>query len=313
MSWGVDTFAKRKHWMLEFVHLPTAKVTGVIQFQAMVTQFKDDYESEWNSESVYGRMDPIETFQRTKRKITLAWDVVARDTAEAKFNMWKVSTLLKFLYPVYEGTSVGSLAAPPLFKFRFMNFVQNSSTGVNKPPTSLSETISTGLLGRVNGFAFEPDLDSGFFDSTAGIVYPQYIKMNCTYTVFHEHNLGWDMNGSPRKGFGNFPYGTKRSGGRGNQTIMPGPHTPPSTDPNFDQDGKKKPDQTGFGGPGTPIPVANSPTEFVGQAKSYFGDDTEMEIEKELQQQEAEERKNSDNVEAANEEVMGGPVLGPRK
>ena len=215
-GWGVDEFAKKKHWMLEFVHLPTATVTGVIQFQAMVTQFQDAYESEWNSENVYGRMDPIETFQRTSRKITLAWDVVARDTREAKFNMWTVSKLLQFLYPVYEGNSAGSLTAPPLFKFRFMNFVQNTSTKVNKPPTSVSEVVATGLLGRVGGFTFEPDLDSGFFDSSSGILYTQYIKMNCVYKVFHEHNLGWDLGGKPRGGFGNFPYGVTRVGGRGN-------------------------------------------------------------------------------------------------
>ena len=46
-----------------------------VDFKAFVTQFEDQYTSEWNEETVFGRMDPIATFKRTGRKINLGWDI----------------------------------------------------------------------------------------------------------------------------------------------------------------------------------------------------------------------------------------------
>ena len=59
---------------LGFLHVPSGATT---YFMAFVTDFSDQFTSEWNEENIYGRMDPIATFQRTGRKITVGWDVPA--------------------------------------------------------------------------------------------------------------------------------------------------------------------------------------------------------------------------------------------
>ena len=67
-----------------------------------MTEFSDDFTSNWNSETVYGRMDPLVTFQNTQREITLGFDVVSDNAAQAQTNIAKVNRLIEFLYPVYD-------------------------------------------------------------------------------------------------------------------------------------------------------------------------------------------------------------------
>ena len=85
---------------LQIQHLPTKKS---VYFKAILTQFEDQYVSDWNTEQVFGRMDPIKTFRGTQRTITLGWDVVAASLDEARDNLSECSTLLAMLYPAYEG------------------------------------------------------------------------------------------------------------------------------------------------------------------------------------------------------------------
>lgn len=160
---------------IEFTHISSGRL---VKFKAWLTDFSDDYESNWNSEEVYGRMDPIQTFHSTKRTINLAWDVVAASEAEAIKNMEDATTLFQMLYPNYSGHS---LKSPPLLRLKFLNLVQDVS---NK---------KKGIVGTVSGFSFAPDIEQGFFDhgQNPGVVYPQTLKMQCTFTCLHSHELGY--------------------------------------------------------------------------------------------------------------------------
>lgn len=119
-----DRYAKGKGLVLEFFHVPSGKI---VKFKALITQFSDKYESGWNSEDVYGRMDPIQTFQGTKRIISLGWDVVAASLEEAKENLQKVTLLLAMLYPTYDGVGGGAstISAAPIFKLSFVNLIKD--------------------------------------------------------------------------------------------------------------------------------------------------------------------------------------------
>ena len=66
---------------------PFAESDSVVSFYAFITSFSDSMNSSWNEEQVYGRPDPIGTFQNTTRKISLAFDVPAGDIIEAKINL----------------------------------------------------------------------------------------------------------------------------------------------------------------------------------------------------------------------------------
>lgn len=87
------------------LHFHSVTTGATVHFKAFLTEFSDTYESEWKDEPTFGRMDPISTFQRTKRNIKLAWDVPAASVEEAKFNLAEAERFISMLYPVYQSIS----------------------------------------------------------------------------------------------------------------------------------------------------------------------------------------------------------------
>ncbi len=118
--------AINKGMVLDFYHVPSGYA---VAFKGMINSFSDQYTSEWNTETVYGRMDPIAAFQGTARTISIEWDVVASSVNEAKLNMSKCETLMSMLYPTYEGATANTINSSPLFKFKFGNFAHDAAAG----------------------------------------------------------------------------------------------------------------------------------------------------------------------------------------
>jgi hypothetical protein len=163
------------HW-IEFYHIPT------VSFKAFLTSFSDDYKSNWNLETVMGRMDPLPTFTNTTRTITVDWDVPAATPSEARQNFQRVQSLNGMLYPSYEN---GVMVGAPLFKVRMMNFVKNESS------SGISGASESGLIAIIDGFSFNPDLDAGFIEESNGQVFPKNIKMSCTMNIQHTSRRGF--------------------------------------------------------------------------------------------------------------------------
>jgi len=197
-----DLIANKKRMVVQFYHLPSGKT---VEFKAFLTQYSDQFESNWNSEDVYGRMDPLETFQGTRRVISLGWAVPSHDFKEAKKNLAKASLLISMLYPAYEkGGGTGAMSAAPLFRMKFVNLIaQPGKAGEG------DDVKTSGLVGRIGGFVYEPDIESGFFVPTDqdGVLFPQTINLDCEFTVFHTHELGWNADDSDlRTGTDAYPY-----------------------------------------------------------------------------------------------------------
>lgn len=200
-----DQLANHRRQFIEFYHVPTDKS---VAFKAFITQFNDSYASDWNDEDAFGRMDPISTFKGTRRIISLGWDVVAASEEEAHRNLERCSLLLSMLYPTYKKQDGGAqtISSSPLFKLKFLNLIENSNIHGGLAKVS-------GLLGKISGLTYDPDLDVGFFDPLNAIspegpnqLYPQTIRLNCEFTVLHQHDLGFDDEGRTQKEFLNFPY-----------------------------------------------------------------------------------------------------------
>ena len=196
-------------YKLEFFHVPTGRT---VAFKAFVNVFQDQFNSNWSSTPVYGRMDDIKTFQGTTRTISVEWDVVAYSEAEADLNLRKCSLLASMLYPVY-GSSPGQLAesgastikASPLLKIKFANLISQ--------PNGRGGAATSGLVGVLASFNYAPDLDQGVFVENAQKLTPQLVKLSCEFTVLHTHKLGWDESGNLRDeqlgSQGGYPYGVK--------------------------------------------------------------------------------------------------------
>jgi hypothetical protein len=165
---------------IEVHHLLTDKV---VRFKAFITTFSDDHQSTWNEQTVYGRMDPMVTFERTSRSIQIEFDVPSYDIDEAKSNFYNLTLLKQFLYPLYEKNSNFSnalaISSSPLVRVRFMNYIVNA------------QDPNKGLLGGLKGIQFAPNYEVGTYLGTDGIIVPKLFKVTLSFTVLHEHTTGW--------------------------------------------------------------------------------------------------------------------------
>ena len=184
-------------------HVPSG---AKLAFPAFITGFSDAYNVNWNAEEVFGRSDPIATYQNTRRAISVSWQVVGFDVDEATENLLRINYLMSMLYPLYEKGAEGkdncgsasTINMGPLLRIKFGNLIQDANNGGP-------------LLGYVNGFTVDPELDEGFFLAnspqntimgTNGTEYvPKSIRLNFEMTVLHEHSLGW-VKGTNETGIG---------------------------------------------------------------------------------------------------------------
>ena len=180
-------------------HIPTGEH---VAFEGWVTDFSDTYTTQWNEEPVYGRMDPLSTYQGTRRQITLGFDIVNDSLTRAQFNMDSIAKFLKFQYPVYENTSLNqqnTLKAAPLLALKWTNLISSPNNKEQK------------LIGYINGgVSYAPDMGEGGFLSGEIVDWardnrplkeremkairnyiPKRVSLNFTFTVLHTHLVGW--------------------------------------------------------------------------------------------------------------------------
>ena len=179
---------------------PFAESDSVVSFYAFITSFSDSMNSNWNEEQVYGRPDPIGTFQNTTRKISLAFDVPAGDIIEAKINLNYINKVKQFMYPAYSSnnanntsTNALSLAKSPLVRIKFANLIQDGD--------------GKGLLGWINSFSATPVIDMGMFNENKKF-YPKVYNVSLDFTPQHEFDLGHVAGTSFKidEKFTKFPY-----------------------------------------------------------------------------------------------------------
>jgi hypothetical protein len=209
---------KNSFFQLQVFHLPTSNMGrneyNMAKFQGWVTEFNDQYSSTWNEEPVYGRMDPLSTFQSTRRQISLNFDVVSENAGAAQDNLIEVNKLITFLYPVYrsgERAKSNTLAAAPLLGLRWTNLAADAATG-------------NYLVGYLKGVNYNPSIaDGGFIntpdvqlpggtelitttgdagndttvikdepEATSAINFiPKTLSISLQFTVLHTHLTGW--------------------------------------------------------------------------------------------------------------------------
>ena len=207
----------------------------VVEFPAFLTDFSQTFDATWNTEDVFGRMDPIATYQGTKRTMSLGFDVPAGSVDAAISNLARCAELIKMVYPMYNNK--GILSKPPLVRIRFANLIrgrllinkEGSATGggggtvrgvtEKKGQFKLAEgqdakvdfeavTITADkktdkygmLLGWISGLSWKPNLEMGMFAKDDEF-YPKVISLSFSYNILHEQTLSQDSSK-----IGSFPF-----------------------------------------------------------------------------------------------------------
>ena len=216
----------------------TSAVTGyVVEFPAFLTDFSQTFDATWNSENVFGRMDPIATYQGTKRSISLGLDIPAGSIGEAQDNLKRCSSLTTMVYPGYNN---GVLSKAPLVRIKFANLIvgkvdtvdpeETKSGDLNKATTTMinerhdkeANTITRdqvtdfdtfeyeaesksskrgGLLGWIGGLSWKPNLEMGMFAGSKDF-FPKVISMSFQFNVLHEETIS-----QPTMAKQNWPFG----------------------------------------------------------------------------------------------------------
>ena len=175
---ATTAYANNNDYYIYFYYVPSGGGETFVKFKAILTSFDDMYISAWREEDIYGRMDPIATYQSTKRQISFSFDVVADSLVEAIQNYKNSKRLLSYLYPVYEeastqGFTLTSIKAPPLMKIKFANLINEKIGKANLP-----------LVGKLGGLSYRPTIDVGFFEDGQKL-YPKVNSFACNFTVLH--------------------------------------------------------------------------------------------------------------------------------
>jgi hypothetical protein len=211
---GSDMYANQKNLKLHIKHVASGKD---VNFKAFITAYNENFQASYQSEQVFGRFDPIMTYQNTRRSFTVSWEIPAYSLVEAIDNLTKCNRLAQFMYPAYEqGNRANTLSKPPLMRIKFANLIRNAAT-------------NEGLLVAVGGLTINPDWSadgSGFFDPGTGTLYPKLITIDFSdITVLHEHQIGW----GEELGFNEDEYKRYPFGKTGLQPVPSGPPTPGET------------------------------------------------------------------------------------
>jgi hypothetical protein len=189
----VQNIANRKNAKLVIKSMLTSKK---ISLPAFLTSFSQTFTSNWNEEEVYGRMDPIATFQNTRRSVSLAFDLPAANLGVAQDNLKQCDRLAQFLYPGYVNQNeinkdpqsqtkvLGRvIARPPLVSVKFANLI---SSGKSDAASAENE----GLLGYLSGLEWAPALDMGMFTDNTNNLFPKVISLSFTLNVLHQGDKG---------------------------------------------------------------------------------------------------------------------------
>ena len=173
---------------LEIEHAPTGR--KIQFFQIKMTGFSDTVTPSWTEEAVYGRMDPIVTYQGTTRAIELSFDIgpFPESDDRKKLALQKVSRLMQFQYPTYATKdSATAISRPPLLKVSFANYIRAGSGA------------DTSLLCYMAGMSYNP-VDGMSATTTPKVVddddgptiLPQRIAVTLSLKVLHETAPGWN-------------------------------------------------------------------------------------------------------------------------
>jgi hypothetical protein len=177
----VDSVAAyiNKGYYLEFSRIADEDFS--VQFYAFVETFSDSFTANFQQESVFGRTDPIPSYQNTQRSISMSWSLLAHNEESAAKNLNDIKGLAQMMYPTY--TKHGdqrTFSSAPIIGMRYINFVNEEGEY---------------LAGTINNFSFTPDLEFGVFEDESTGILPKIIRVNCTFNPIHRRTLGFNGSG----------------------------------------------------------------------------------------------------------------------
>lgn len=169
-----------------------------VKFPALLTQLDDKFSPNWNPQKVFGRQDPILTFQGTERTIDVAFDVPSIDINQAKDNLLELNKLIKFLYPGFSTQgSANTISASPLLRIKFANLIYDQTSGSPAYDPDDPNGLVCGITNFSHSFKF--DGTAGWVDEENSAI-PASFSISFSATILHTHDLGFTKENDGEQG-----------------------------------------------------------------------------------------------------------------
>ena len=154
-----------------------------ITFVAFMESLNDNFSQNFNQDQVFGRMDPIQSYQNTERKLSMSWKLLAANVEEAQRNMYNISRLTKLMYPEYTASDTqNKISSAPIMAIKYMNLVRDTKARGHY------------LFGTISSLSITPDLEFGVL--TAGdnglseAILPKIFTLSISFTPIHHGIMG---------------------------------------------------------------------------------------------------------------------------
>lgn len=210
MVYAPDTYAaKGINITIDRIGAQTGNTT--VTLNASVESFSDTFTSNFNRDVVFGRTDPIPSYQNTQRVISFQIALAADSFFSGWKNLRDVNTFVQMSYPNY--TDHGDqkvFSQAPLIRMRWVGLVHDSA--------------GEALVGTLGTITHTPDVEAGFFEYSAGSakenvkdsvydfdlesngqfgIVPKVVRLSFDFHPLHQETIGYQDEASPSV---NFPY-----------------------------------------------------------------------------------------------------------
>lgn len=71
---------------------------GILQMPSSITNFSENYNSNWSQQNILGNVQKIHKYQYTDRSISLTVDLYSHSLAELRYNIWRLNWLSNHTY-----------------------------------------------------------------------------------------------------------------------------------------------------------------------------------------------------------------------
>ncbi len=189
-----------------------------IHFPGFLTSYSDSFRQNVNKEKVFGRSDPLHTYENTERSISFAWVAPSASPEEAQYNLFLINSLVQAMYPDYRPNKSGgnTITTSALMGISFHGLAHGNLSA--KAKSGAAGKTGQFLYGYIESLTIDHDFEAGVFEelspdnedsqegkkasssATSAIekretgakpVAAKAIRLNVTFSPIHPETLGW--------------------------------------------------------------------------------------------------------------------------
>jgi hypothetical protein len=148
-----------------------------VYFRPVITSLSEDYTPEYQSNSYWGRVDPVMIYGSTKRTINFTFELHASAPEDLEVIYNKLHWLSSLVYPEYDHESI--MKSGPVARLRIGDVIRSGQVG---------------LPGVIEALSY--DYTDQIWELKKDFKVPRSVIVNCSFTILHDTPIGRNQQGS---------------------------------------------------------------------------------------------------------------------